>query len=183
MENRTNQPLNPARESRVKNNGTVLVVGMFVAATAAAIFAWNFRMQQSHQVLELYGGPAASLIRGAKIVEWIDVADIGSGLDSQEALEQNSAEPKDITQQSGLIHARAAMISDVSYQWQLPTSEAHWEFVLRFKNPTGESCSVVFDLNSQQCMCLENGNQVVIGEKLTAGLETFNREIHGLASP
>ena len=162
----------PMRQSR--SQGALLVVGMLAVAVLAAVFAWNFRLNQSHHVLEFYGGPSASLIRRAKVVEWLEVTD---GQDVAEGSAIQLAAPIDISSQSGLIHARAAMISDVSYKWDAEGTTPQWHFVLRFRDSNAGSCSVAFDLTTHQCMCLENGNRVAIGEKLSDGLKAFSAEV------
>jgi hypothetical protein len=170
-------------EVSVKNQGSLVVIVIFAVATGAALFAWNFRMQQSHLVLELYGGQFAALIRGAETVQWLDIvpsdgpAGRRSDTDDGSAASPNlSADPIDITQQSGLIHARAALISDVSYQWDAPIPPARWQFALRFKD-SDLQCTLAFDLDSQQCICLENDKRIVLGEKLVTGLKAFVDEV------
>ncbi len=174
MDNQAKSALQDRPMRQTRNQGALLVVGMLTVASLAAVFAWNFRLNQSHHVLEFYGGPAASLIRRANVVEWLQVTD---GQDATDSSAIRLSAPIDITSQSGLIHARAAMISDVSYDWESEKATPDWQFVLRFSDSNDSSCSVAFDLTTHQCMCLENGNRVAIGEKLSDGLKAFTAEV------
>lgn len=172
----------------MKNQGSWVVIVIFLAAASAALFAWNFRMKQSQRVLDLYGGQNAALIRGSQAVYWIDFVpavptpnsgDLHPGrVPNGELTPELSkfSKPVDITRQSGLIHARAALISDVSYDWDKSTTDANWQFGLKFKSSESE-CTLLFDLVSRQCLCLNNGRQVTIGEKLVSGLQAFADDV------
>ncbi|MCA9211451.1 MAG: hypothetical protein KDB27_00165 [Planctomycetales bacterium] len=155
--------------------GKLLVIGIVAVAVAASVFAWNFRKQQSHRTLGFFGGTNASLIRTAQKVEWLEVEHSPSEPPTTTNLKFSP--PLDVTDQRGLIHARAALISDVSFDWDTPPDGNDWEFAMRFIGKDDASCTVLFDISSKKCLCLDNGNSVSIGEKLAEGLHTFRSEI------
>lgn len=158
----------------MKNQGRLIVVVIFGVALAATLFAWSFRLRQSQHVLEFYGGDAASRIRRAQDVQWLPVK-TPSPTSDLSSLTFDS--PVEIVKQPGLIHARAALISDVSYDWDAPAQAGNWKFAIRFRDSDGTT-TLAFDLDSYQCAYMEDAKIVALGPKIVEGLTVFVNDVN-----
>ena len=85
-----------------KAQGQLVVGAMLTIALLMASFAWVVNYSRGNHALDFYGPDGAILLRKAPIVEYLRPEPDG---------------PLDISKAPGLINARAALLSDASYDW------------------------------------------------------------------
>src|SRR4051812_39208411 len=85
-----------------KPQGQFVVATMLAIAVLMATFAWGWNYNRGIRALNFYGANGAILLRTAPVVEY---------------LRSGAEEPIDISKAKGLINARAALLSDASYDW------------------------------------------------------------------
>lgn len=157
------------------NQGRIVVIGMVVVALAAAIFAWTFRLSQGQQILTFWGADAASAIRLGSEVKLIRLE--ADQIDSSETLVRSLNEVDwtaaiDISNTSGLVHARQALITDASYAW-LSAANADWSKdwdVLLFAGPNQRIAVAVQD-EAQVLVHGSTGRMVHMAPKIADGLK------------
>jgi hypothetical protein len=160
------------------SRGTWVIIGMICVGVAASLFAWAFVWRNSQRLLKLWGGDVASMIRTSPRVELLRLArGSRSGAESIRIKDQDYQVElaQDVTHRPGLIHARAALISDASFDWDRQTGEANWQFALRFIDARRQA-TLAFDLESAQVICIGRSESAALSHKITQGLQTFFRE-------
>jgi len=139
------------------NNGKRLTILILLIATLAAALGWWHNMNKGRAALAFWGGRVAHRIRTAAAVElWVFATDDGF-VARQEAFGNRVfriARVIDISQAPGLVHARQALISDPSFDWEASvsgaaggadTAKTSWQYAMRFSSE-GESNFVLLDL-------------------------------------
>ena len=150
------------------NRGKLTIITMFSLAVAAATFAWWYQWQHLGQAIEFWGTDSARLIRSGKNAELMVIkpptsVPIGSAVPVQHRIL--------LTGKRGLIHARQAMIEDVSFNWEAaPDVEAKWQYAMRFWDNEQHSVTVLIDLDSSQVRLLNGEHSQTIADRLRNGL-------------
>src|SRR5439155_19690145 len=110
------------------------VVTMLAVGLAAAVFSWSWNYHRGRNSLQFYGPEAATLIRTAPKVE---------------ILRPEPESNIDISRAPGLLNARAALLSDASYEWTASAAPQESPlFSVRFSR--GEhSVVVTFDFENR----------------------------------
>jgi hypothetical protein len=116
------------------STGRLAVLTILAAGVMAAAFSWWWNYNRGRNSLEFYGPQGATLIRTAPRVEIL------------------RPEPEaniDISRAPGLLNARAALLSDASYEWQAAAARQESPlFSVRFSR--GEhSVVVTFDFENR----------------------------------
>ncbi len=160
--------------------GKVAIVGIFLVALAAAAFAWWFQLGLRRYTQAFYGNTAGMRIARAPRVELLWIAKENLAGDAEPL--SIDGEPRyiiaaqDVSKAPGLIHARAALLNDGAYLWQVTaTPAAEWKHAIRFGDSSGESV-LLFNLDLRQVRRLDSARPAVLGEKLAGGLKTFFEE-------
>ena len=161
------------------NRGKLVILGILGAAIFAAGIAWWFQFHQGHQALAFWGGETARTIRLAKpvwaqrIVRLGDVWATGPLLtvDGESYQIQSSRE---ITKARGLVHARQALIQNLSFDWSDSgtTNDTDWTFAIRFGETDQET--LLLDLTNRRIRHKQRPQWV--GLKIADGLEVFLSE-------
>lgn len=110
---------------------------MIVVSLGLTAFAWWYRYQQGWRAMEFWGPDAAQLIRHAPKVELIDLAE-GPPADLPRVIEKGdlaSFRKHDLSDATGLVHARHSLIVDRNFLWEeridSPAATA-WDVAWRF---------------------------------------------------
>ena len=148
--------------------GKYVIIVIFGTALAMAIFAWQFRISESDDVLDYWGIESANLLRHAKRVEFLKLDSVDA-LDSASTLtlngtQQNIASVEDISLRKGLIHARHMFILDHTYLWEEspPKNIRNWYFALRFSDGDKEA-TLLFHKQSKAVQMLDNNKPLIMG--------------------
>jgi hypothetical protein len=152
------------------NSGKLVIIAILGAAVAAAGFAWWRQYQEGRRALAYWGTEGARLIRTAPEVELQMLGGGSNGADGQ-----SIAARRDVSQARGLVHARQALISDVSFLWNDKAATAPvWEYAFLFRD--GErDFTLLLDLSDGWASAI--GEQPVrLGPTLSHGLGTFVAE-------
>ena len=163
------------------NAGKLVTLLILVVAILAASVAWWHNLQKGRQALEYWGGRSAYLIRQAPIVRLSKLTPPASA--SPESSDSDAlpggfatGETIDISQVRGLVHARQALISDASFDWnsrQPPSGP--WQYGLAFSTATSsETVMVVLDLDRQ--LAMQDDGAEAIKLNIAEGLKTFFEE-------
>lgn len=164
------------------DRGKLAVLLMLAVAAAAAGFAWWWNVQRTKHSLAFYGAEGAWLVRNGREVEILkiaprdaeDLSEDGGSLvlgDREFAV----ADRYDVSRAKGLIHARAALVDDPSYEWDAPPQALRSEVVpwlLRFADERGE-IYLAIDPQDRYLAVLPAGNGVRLIPKIAAGWQTF----------
>jgi hypothetical protein len=148
--------------------GKYVIFVIFGTALAMAVFAWQFRIRESNDVLEYWGVESANLLRHAKKVEFIkldsvDMVAANSTL-TINSTPQNIVSVEDISSYNGLIHPRHLFIMDHTYLWEEspPKNLQNWDFALRFSEGDKE-VTLVFHKQSHAVQMLNNNKPLIMG--------------------
>jgi hypothetical protein len=113
---------------------------MIVVAIAMSGYAWWHQFQSGRQSAEFWGPAEAVLVRYAPRVEFLVLREngdepAGETLTVLGTQEYEADEPIEVTGWRGMVHARHALVDDLSYDWNAPIpANAKWEFLLRFRD-------------------------------------------------
>ena len=139
--------------------GKLLTLLILLIAVLAAALAWWHNMNKGRAALAFWSGSVAHRIRTADSVElWV----LATGDDLVARREDFGgrqfwmAQVIDISQAPGLVHARQALISDASFDWEATAGatgatgatgagQADWQYAIRFTSD-GQSTLVLLDL-------------------------------------
>jgi hypothetical protein len=160
------------------DRGKLAVLTMLGVALAAAAFAWWWNVQSKKQALAFFGPTAARLIGKAPTVELVAVRPAAPG-DTGERLSIGDQHftvlaRHDVSQAQGLIHARAALLDDASYEWQTPVILTLRPFMVRFAEGPDESL-LALDTTARQLVRCDTGAKVRLNPKISAGWQQFAR--------
>jgi len=121
--------------------GKLVIVLMISIAVAMAGYAWWHQREAGRLSAEFWGTESAIAVRYAPSVEFVPLQTKVENADSTANVqvicggEYVVGNAIDVTRTRGLVHARHALVDDLSYDWKAPTDkEAHWEFLLRFRD-------------------------------------------------
>ena len=148
------------------NRGKFVIVLILLAGILAASTAWWHQRRQGRRVLQLWGAESAYRIRIAPRSELLQLlteqANFSSDLESLRVGSQTFRIGAiiEISNQSGFVHARQALIQDASYDWtKLPTPtdlRRRWTWALRFSDKRG-STLLALDLDQGIICDVERG--------------------------
>ena len=148
------------------DRGKWIIIGIFGAALAMGVFAWQYRIRSGDQVIAYWGIEPATRLRHAAHIELLQLSETaadGSSLKIHGAL-RHIQSVIDITDRKGLNHARHMFISDHSYLWNAPASDIakQWEFALRFRDGSDE-VTLAFDIRTHSVQMLGKNEPLVMG--------------------
>jgi hypothetical protein len=139
------------------NPSKLLIIAIVAVGVAAGLFAWQHQYRRGAQVMELWGKDNTYRIRLAEDCELLRLA--RSSTDTTDTLpiegeDWQIVRREDISQARGWVHARQALIQDVSYRWDspdgAPATGAQWEVAIIFRDPkkNEQTTTLAIDLNS-----------------------------------
>jgi hypothetical protein len=149
-------------------SGRWLVVALLFLGALAGGFAWWWNFNRGRRTLEFFGSEAARLIRTAPSVEF---------------LKPPPENHVDLSRATGLINARASLLSDASYEWdQSPSAPGSPLFTVRFAE--GErSVDVTFDFENRTLRTSSSNKAVVLKEKTARGWQDYLARHAGTMPP
>jgi hypothetical protein len=140
------------------------VIAMFAVAAGAAAFAWWWNYNRGKQALELYGPEGAYLIRTAPVVEYLNPP---------------PADPIDISKAPGLINARASLLSDASYEWEVSDNRQESSLSsVRFKRGD-QSIVVKFDFVNRTIHASTTQRTAKLAKKTADGWQSYLTKLSG----
>jgi hypothetical protein len=170
--------MEPSPPSTANGSGKLLTVLILLIAALAAAVAWWHHMNKGRRALAFWGGQVAYRMRTAESVElWVLAS--GDEFPARQATFGGRVLPIakviDISQAPGLVHARQALISDASFDWEAAAgaTKPSWQYAIRFTS-AGESSFVLLDLERAWAAEGDDPGRVakmVIGKGLRAFLE------------
>lgn len=138
--------------------GQVVVVVMIGVAIIAGIFAWYWNYNRGRRALAFFGAQGATLIRLAPRVELLRPDDRGE---------------LDLSHSPGLINARAALLSDASYEWS--EQNPIWKSAIstvRFSDRR-RSLEVSFDFENRTIKSSSTGRTAKLKQKTAEGWQNY----------
>jgi hypothetical protein len=139
--------------------GKLAVFAILLLAACMAGGGWWWNYQRGRRCLELYGSEAAYLIRTAPKVE---------------LLTEDSA-TIDLSRAAGLIHARTALLDDVSYVWDAPPATRSDDFhAVRFIRGNTH-VTLEFSSTGNTVFVAESGRGATLDQKTADGWRAFIR--------
>ncbi|MCP4194514.1 MAG: hypothetical protein GY768_28235 [Planctomycetaceae bacterium] len=158
------------------NRGKLLILIMLTAGLTAGIVAWWYQYQQGVRVLELWDAEMAFQIRMAPECQLLQLNQPGIESDEQiiiAGVPWGVGDRIEIGQARGIIHARQALISDASYNWNSdPPAHPVWTEAIAFgSGPLQQTFAL--DLKQGVIRNLNQGNQGNLAPHVAAGLRKF----------
>jgi hypothetical protein len=170
------------------DRGKLAVLLMIAVAVAAAGFAWWWNVERTKRSLALYGADGAWLVRNGREVEILKLAPRDWRDSSAENSPSTNSEPLavgdftfavaaryDVSRVKGLVHARAALVDDPSYEWDAPPQPLQGDairWLVRFADERGE-IYLAIDPEERQLAVLPAGRSVRLIPKIAAGWQSF----------
>ncbi len=153
-----------------KTTGQLVVGAMLTIALLMATFAWVVNYNRGKRALDFYGPDGAILLRKAPLVEYLRPEPDG---------------PIDISQAPGLINARAALLSDASYDWT--ASDVVQEsplFSVRFRRGE-QSLVITFDFENHTLHASTTQRTARLNKKTSDGWQSYlaRQANQGVARP
>jgi hypothetical protein len=158
--------------------GRLVVVGLLGSALLLAGFGVWHHYMASRRAMDLWGPEAAGLISRAAQVEILRLG--AQGDDAESTIDIRGQllpveEMKDISRAPGLVHVRAALVEDASFDWEDSSQAApQWRHALRFRDG-GLEATVVFAWNVGAAK-RAGGRQSVSIAPLAQALQRFCEE-------
>lgn len=159
------------------NRGVLVILTMFGVAAGLGVVAIVFLYSQGSRAMDFWGRDAAVLIRKAPQVELLWLESSAEGDQPRVFVEQLSIEDRpvravkvqDITDSRGLVHARHALITDASFDWDNPRGDCQpkWSYALRFTDGA-EQAIVAVDLPCQRVRLVSHGQEASIAPSAEA---------------
>jgi hypothetical protein len=144
--------------------GKLVILLMIAVAIAMSGYAWWHQFQSGRRSAEFWGSAEAVRVRYAPHVEFRVLRPAEESASQEKYLTilgvpYHVDEPVDVTQSRGLVHARHALVDDLSYDWNasIPTN-TNWEFLLRFRD-RDQLVTVAFDAE-QGLICFVDQSRV-----------------------
>ncbi len=148
----------PQRPQTGKTSGQLVVGAMLTIALLMASFAWVVNYIRGNQALDFYGPEGAILLRKAPIVEYLRSEPDG---------------PLDISKAPGLINARAALLSDASYDWTATdVVQESPLFSVRFRRGE-QSLVITFDFENRTLHASTTKRTARLNKKTSAGWQSY----------
>jgi hypothetical protein len=139
----------------------VLIILLVALAMAGGGWWWNY--SRGRRCLALYGSEAAYLIRTAPRVV---------------LLTEDSA-TIDLSKSAGLIHARTALLDDVSYVWDAPPAAKSDFHAVRFIR-ANTHVTLEFSSTGTSVFVAESGRGATLNQKTADGWRAFiERQLSG----
>lgn len=168
------------------DRGKLAVLLMLTVAVAAAGFAWWWNVERTKRSLALYGSEGAWLVRNGQLVEILKLASDKAGeLSGDDAADDASlavgnlrfkvVARYDVSRVKGLIHARAALVDDPSYEWETPPQGVRGDanpWLVRFADERGE-IYLAIDPKERRLTVLPAGKSVRLIPKIADGWQSF----------
>jgi hypothetical protein len=168
------------------DRGKLAVLLMLAVALAAAGFAWWWNVERTKRSLALYGADGAWLVRNGRVVEILKIVPRNEDdLPAEDQPEGGSlmlgdskfavAARYDVSRVKGLVHARAALVDDPSYEWDAPpiaTQSDAFPWLVRFADERGE-IYLAIDPGKRQLTVLPGGERVRLIPKIADGWQSF----------
>lgn len=157
--------------------GKLVILLIFVTATAMGGFAWWHQFQGGRRCVEFWGTRTIYLIQYASRAVVLDLmpAERAASLDLPPEAERLSfsgmdlvvSNDFDVSQARGLIHARHALVDDASFEADPAADDcpATWEFAFRFTQ-AGEQVTVLFDPQCRWIGWLEGNRRMRLRPQL-----------------
>jgi hypothetical protein len=166
------------------NSGKLAIATILAAAAAAAGVAWWYQFQQGRRALAYWVADGAFLIRRASKVELMGLGDVSpSGEDDRETVFGRTViSRRNLARARGLVHARQALITDASFDWDSSAVDPSWEYAMRFADE-GRETIIAFDLASGAARAVDQPAPLKLGPTLQLGVrEFFTEQTTGNAS-
>jgi len=117
-----------ARQS-MATTGVYTTSALLLLGVVAAAVAWSYNFRETNQALQAWGPSGVRLIRDAKHVTYVRLAEPATPGDlTQHASRHPKTDHQDISRAKGLLHLRRALLDDRSFHWQLDTDLADVRF-------------------------------------------------------
>jgi hypothetical protein len=151
------------------SRGKLVILGIFAMAIGLAGYAWWHHLQAGRRSAHFWGAPSAVQVRYAPQVEFLPLRPLDP---TDEPLGKmvticgtaySVGDPVEVTGTRGLVHARHALVDDLSYAWSTkPADLGTWEFLLRFRNAE-QTVTVAFDTEQGRICYVEQSklNQLI----------------------
>ncbi len=145
-------------------HGKIVVVGIFLVATAMGAFSIWYLRQLRTEAIEFWGAPIALSIRDAPRVELLEIvtaAESDAGSMRLDVGEYAIASATEIAGKSGLIQMRHLLLDSGTFRFAEQTpSSAIWDKGLRFSGPNQPAVTLLFATEAGQLWHLESGRKV-----------------------
>ena len=181
----------------MEQRGKWLIGLMLGSALVLSGYAWWHQYQAGQRCAAFWGRHTAVLLRYASQVEYVPLEEI-VGQPTGEAWSQGGRSfrlgtPVDISKSRGLVHARHALVDDLSYHWEGtnrsqsdgPESDRHtpeWQFLLRFRQ-AGELATVAVDGERGFVGTAESATPLCFVPKIATAFRKKGEEWRQLARP
>lgn len=154
-------------------SGKLVILAIMTVAVAAAGFAWWYQYQRGRESLAYWGSEGAYLIHHAPNVELLKLGRSEKTANQETVLGATVLTVRELSQVPGLTHARQALITDASFDWQAsPHTSPTWEYALRFRE--GErSLTIAFDLTAGYAQSLNQERPIRLVPTFSQGLQKF----------
>jgi hypothetical protein len=153
-------------------SGKLVILAIIAVALAAAGTAWWFRYSATHRAVHFWGADAAQLIRDAPIVK---LTEYGGRPDADFMKPINS---RDISRAPGLVHLRAALLEDRSFNWPIENSvPGRWGWAIDFLNPDGTNATLNFTRDWEYVGTPNQDNVILSCKPISLGLRKFVDEL------
>ncbi len=134
-----------------EQRGKLVILLMISVAMAMSGYAWWHQFQSGRRSAEFWGTAATIQVRYAPRVEFLrlhrkgEIAEPARETLTIRGMEYIVGDPFDVTRSRGMVHARHALVDDLSFDWSSRAPEtANWEFLLRFRDQ-GQPVTAAFD--------------------------------------
>lgn len=157
--------------AKASSGGKLVVVGMLLVAVLAGAFAWWWNYDRGRRAMAFYGPDAAKLIRTAPVVELLTVE---SGVTAPQSLDgRGRGRTIDVSRAAGLVHARASLLDDASYDWDAPASQGSSDpMLVRFTNGNDEALVYLY-LDERTVVASPSGRSALLVRKTADGWRQF----------
>ena len=157
--------------------GHYVIFFIFALALAMGSLAVWWHDQQGERAQAFWGTQTANVIRHAPQVEALQLG--GSDETARALLFDGKAElhvlsVQEVTLRPGLVHARHALIDDLSFDWSAtaPMESPRWTYALRFTAADSE-VTVLIDIGQGQVRKLNGSRGLQLVEEIRQALASY----------